>query len=184
MNREQPAVLGRFDDITAGYRRQTQVATHQVQVVTRQENDVAGSKHEALSIPALEPDTEFTLDDVVIKNKVRCWSESGRAMFWPNAGGHTPWREEIGVQENAATQMHHSQNVGQCIHTDLSIRSRCFGHASRWAGYRPSPLWRPKDACISRSDCLCHRRTTPRKETEMNVMSNIYDSSERYARCI
>src|SRR5271166_3796198 len=29
-----------------------------------------------------------------------------------------------------------------------------------------------------------HRRTTPRKATEMNVISNISDSSERYARCI
>jgi hypothetical protein len=35
--------------------------------------------------------------------------------------------------------MRHSQNVGQCIHTDLSIRSRCFGHVSRCAGHRPLP---------------------------------------------
>jgi hypothetical protein len=69
----------------------------------------------------------------------------GGAMFWPDAGGHTPWREEIGVQENAASQMRHSQNVGQCIHTDFSIRSRCFGHVSRCAGHRPPPVWRPKD---------------------------------------
>ena len=40
-------------------------------------------------------------------------------MFWPDAGGHTPWREEIGVQENAAGQMRHSQDVGQCVHADL-----------------------------------------------------------------
>jgi hypothetical protein len=94
--------------------------THQVQVVARQQNDVTGSKHEALSILAVDPDTEFTLDDVVIKNQMRCWPESGRAMFWRYAGRHTPWRKEIGVQEHAASQMRHSQNVGQCIHTDLS----------------------------------------------------------------
>src|ERR1700751_3476608 len=139
MDREQPAVLGRLDNITTSYRREGQIATHQVQVVAGQQNDVAGSKHEALSIPAVDPDTEFTLDDVVIKNQVRCWPESGRAMFWPDAGGHTPWREEIGVQENAASQMRDSQNVGQCIHTDLSIRSRCFGHVSRCAGHGPLP---------------------------------------------
>ena len=57
---------------------------------------------EVLSILSVDPDTEFTLDDVVIKNQVRCWPENGRAMFWPNTVGHTPRREEIGVQEDAA----------------------------------------------------------------------------------
>src|SRR5436190_15127383 len=102
MDREQPAVLGRLDNIATSYRRQGQVATYQVQVVARQQNDVAGSKQEALSILAVDPDTEFTLDDVVIKNQVRCWPESGRAMFRRDAGGHAPRREKIGVQENAA----------------------------------------------------------------------------------
>src|SRR5712672_1239521 len=155
-----------------------------MQVVARQQNDVAGSKHEFLSVLAVDPDTELTLDDVVIKNQVRCWPESRRAMFWRDAGGHTPWREEIGVQENAASQVRYSQNVGQCVHTGPSIRIRCFGHVSRYAGHRPSPVSRPKDRCISRSVCLCRRRTTPQKETEMNVISNISDNGDRYARCI
>src|SRR5215216_6601051 len=102
MDGEQPAALGRLDNIATSYRRQGQVAPHQVQVIARQQNDVAGSKHEALSILAVDSDTEFTLDDVVIKNQVRCWPKSGRAMLRPDAGGHTPRREEIGVQENAA----------------------------------------------------------------------------------
>jgi hypothetical protein len=83
-----------------------------VQVVARQQNNVAGCNHEALSILTVDPNTEFTLDDVVIKNQVRCWPESGRAVFWPDAGGHTPWREEIGMQEHAAGQTRHSQDVG------------------------------------------------------------------------
>src|SRR5436190_9050304 len=149
MDRGQPAVLGRLDNIATGYRRQGQVATHQVQVVARQQYDVTGSKHEALSILAVDPDTEFTLDDVVIKNQVRCWSESGRTMFWRYAGRHTPWCEEIGVQEHAASQMRHSQNVGQCIHTGPSIRCRCFGHGSRWAGHRRSIDWQPTDDRMS-----------------------------------
>jgi hypothetical protein len=33
-------------------------------------------------------------------------------MFWRDAGGHTPWRKEIGMQEHAASQMRHSQDVG------------------------------------------------------------------------
>jgi hypothetical protein len=41
-----------------------------MQVVARQQNNVAGSKHEFLSILAVDPDTELTLDDVVIKNQV------------------------------------------------------------------------------------------------------------------
>src|SRR6266567_5283450 len=32
--------------------------------------------------------------------------------------------------------------------------------------------------------CMCYRRTTPRREIEMNVISSISNSSERYARCI
>ena len=51
-----------------------------MQVVTRQQNDVARSKPQALSIFAVYPDTEFTLDDVVIKDQVRRWSESRRAI--------------------------------------------------------------------------------------------------------
>src|ERR1700720_305726 len=112
MDREQPAALGRADNMATSYWRQGQVAAYQVQVVARQQNDVAGSKHEALSILAVDPDTEFTLDDVVIKNQMRCRPESGRAMFWPDAGGHTPRREELGVQEHAAGQMRHPQDVG------------------------------------------------------------------------
>ena len=112
MDGEQPAVLGRMDNIATSYRRQGQVAAHQMQVVARQQDDVAGSDHEALSILAFDPDTKFALDDVVIKNQVRCWPESGRAMFWRDARGHAPWREEIGVQKHAAGQMCHSQNVG------------------------------------------------------------------------
>ena len=70
MDREQSAVPGRLDNIATSYRRQGQVAAYQVQVVARQQNDVAGSKHEVLSILAVDPDTEFTLHDVVIENQV------------------------------------------------------------------------------------------------------------------
>ena len=83
-----------------------------MQIVARQQNDIAGFKHEVLSILAVDPDAELTLDDVVIKNQVGCRPENGRAMFWPDTGGHTPWREEIGVQENAAGQMRDPQDVG------------------------------------------------------------------------
>src|SRR4029077_17977491 len=100
-----------------------------MQVIAWQENNITHPKYEALSIFAVDPNTELPLDDVVIENQMRCRAESRRAMFWPDAGGHTPWRGEIGVQEHAAGQMGHSQNVGQCVHTVLSTRSRCSSHA-------------------------------------------------------
>ena len=137
MDREQPAVLGRLDDFAAGYRRQAQVAAHEMQVVARQQDDVAGPDHQ-VSLLAVDPNMKFTLDDVVIKNHVRRWPERRRAVFRCDAGGHTPRREEIGVQEHAAGQMRHSQNIGQCIHAGLSIRSRCSSHVSRQPGHRPS----------------------------------------------
>jgi len=40
------------------------------------------------------------------------------------------------------------------------------------------------DHRISRRARIRHRRTTPRRESEMNVISNIPGGSERYARCI
>ena len=73
-----------------------------------EQNDVAGFKHEVFSILAVNPDMEFALDDIVIKNHVRRWPECRCAVFWCDASSHTPWREEIGVQEHAASQMRHS----------------------------------------------------------------------------
>src|SRR4051794_32349356 len=112
MDREQSAFSWWLDNFTASYRWQAQVATHQMQVVARQQYDVADSKHEVFSILAVNPDMEFALDDVVIKNHVRRWPECRCAVFWCDASSHTPWREQIGVHEHAASQMRHSQNVG------------------------------------------------------------------------
>src|SRR4051794_28056599 len=112
MDREQPAFFWGLDNFTARDRRQVQVATHQMQVVARQQNDVADSEHEVFAILAVNPDMELALDNVVIKNHVRRWPERRRAVLWSHAGSHTPWRSEIGVQEHAAGQMRHSENVG------------------------------------------------------------------------
>ena len=83
-----------------------------MQVVARQQNDLAGPDNKALSILALHPDVEFALDDIVIKNQVGRRPESRRAMFGRDARRDAPWREEIGVQEHAAGQMRHPQDVG------------------------------------------------------------------------
>ena len=131
MDREHPAFARRLDDIRAGHRRQGQVATHEVQVVARQQNDIAGCNNELFIVLAVDADAELALNDVVIQDHVRRWPERRRAVFRCDAGGHAPRREEIGVQEHAAGQMRHSQNIGQCIHAGLSIRSRCSSHVSR-----------------------------------------------------
>ena len=112
MDGEQAAVLGRMDNVTRGHRRQGQVAAHQMQVIARQQNDLACADHEALSILAIDPDTEFTLDDVVINNQVGRWPENRRAMLRPDARRDAPRREKLSVQEHAAGQMRHPQDVG------------------------------------------------------------------------
>ena len=84
MDGEQPAVLGRMDDVAARNRRQAQVAAHQMQVIARQQNDLAGPDHEALFF-TLDPDVKVALDDVVINNQMGRWPESGRAMLGRDA---------------------------------------------------------------------------------------------------
>jgi DNA repair protein RadC len=111
-DREQTAVLGRLDNIAARHRRQTQVAADQMQVIARQQNNLAGLYHEAFSILTLNSDAKVALDDVVINNQVGRWSESGRAMLGRDARRYAPRREELGVQEHAAGQMRHPQDVG------------------------------------------------------------------------
>jgi hypothetical protein len=41
-----------------------------MQVIARQQNDLAGPNHDALSILTLYSDTKVALDDVVINNQV------------------------------------------------------------------------------------------------------------------
>ena len=101
-----------MDNVAARHRRQAQVAAHQMQIVARQQNDLAGPNHEALSILTLDPDVKLALDDVVINNQVGRRPESRRAMLGRDARRNAPWREEVGVQEHAAGQMRHPQDVG------------------------------------------------------------------------
>jgi hypothetical protein len=89
-----------MDNVAAHYRRQGQVAAHQVRIITRQQNDLAGPKHEALSFLTLDADTKLTLSDVVIQNQVgRC----------PRAGAQCS-----GVTRAA---MHHGAKKSACKHT-------------------------------------------------------------------
>jgi len=107
-----PPSLGGMDNVAARHRRQAQVAAHQMQIIARQQNNLAASNHEVLCILALDSDMKVALDDIVIKDQVRRWPENGRAMLGRDARRHAPRREELGVQEHAAGQMHHPQDVG------------------------------------------------------------------------
>ncbi len=82
-----------------------------MQVVARQQNDLAGPNHEALSVLTVDSDTKLTLDDVVIDDQVGRRPESRRAMLGRDARRDAPRREEVGVQEHAAGQMRHPQDV-------------------------------------------------------------------------
>jgi hypothetical protein len=83
-----------------------------MQVIARQQNDLAGPDHELLSIRTLDSDVNGALDDVVINNQVGRWPERWRAMLRRDARRNAPGREEFSVQEHAAGQMHHPQDVG------------------------------------------------------------------------
>ena len=69
-DREQPAILGRLNDLGAHHRRQAQIAAHQMQIIARHQNDLAGPDREICSILAIDADLKLTLDDVVIGNQV------------------------------------------------------------------------------------------------------------------
>ena len=112
MNREQFAILGRLDNVAARHRRQAQIAAHQMQVVARQQNNLAGPNDEVIAVLTLDPDSKLTLDNVMIKNQVGHGAESRRAMFGRHARRHAPRREKIGVKEHAAGQMRYPQDVG------------------------------------------------------------------------
>ena len=83
-----------------------------MQVIARQQNDLAGPNNETLSIRTVDPDTKIPLDDVVIKNQVGRWPENGHAVLRRDARSDAPRREELGVQEHAARQMSDPQDVG------------------------------------------------------------------------
>ena len=83
-----------------------------MQVIARQQNDLAGPDYEVLPILALDPDTKIALDDIVIEDQMGRWREKRSAMLGPDTGRHAPRREEIGVQEYPAGQMGHPQDIG------------------------------------------------------------------------
>ncbi len=83
-----------------------------MRIVTRQNHNLAAGKHKVLLIRTVEPDVKFAFDDVVINDQMGCGPKQGPAMLARNARGDAPRREEIGVQEHAAGQMRHPQDVG------------------------------------------------------------------------
>ena len=112
MENKQPPVLGRMDNVAARDRGQAQVAAHQMQVVARQQDDLACPNHEAFAVFACNSDTKVALDDVVINDQMGCTPESRCAMLGRDSRRDAPRRKELGVQEHAAGQMRHPQDVG------------------------------------------------------------------------
>ena len=86
-----------------------EVAAQQVQVVAREEDHLSGPEDEGLS--SLDPHVDLPLDDVVIGHQVGRGAEQRGAVLGPHARRHAPGREELGVQEHAAREMGHPQDV-------------------------------------------------------------------------
>jgi hypothetical protein len=83
-----------------------------MQVIARQQNDLAGPNHKALYVPTLKSDMKLALDDIVIRNQVGRRTDGGCAMLGRDARRNAPWLEELGVQKHATGQMRDSQDVG------------------------------------------------------------------------
>jgi hypothetical protein len=83
-----------------------------MQVIARQQNDLAWPDYEVLPILAIDPDAKIAIDDIVIEDQMGRWREKRCAMLGPDMGRYAPRREEVGVQEYTAGQMRHPQDLG------------------------------------------------------------------------
>jgi hypothetical protein len=55
-----------------------------MQVIARQQNDLAWPDCEVLPILALDPDAKIALDDIVIEDQMGRWREKRCAMLGPS----------------------------------------------------------------------------------------------------
>jgi hypothetical protein len=79
-----------------------------MRIVSRQNHNLAGAKDKVL---AFDADVKFAFDDVMVNDQVGRRTEGSSAVLARNARGHAPRGKEIGVQEHAAGQMRHPQDV-------------------------------------------------------------------------
>jgi hypothetical protein len=106
---EQPAIFRRLDDVAAHHRRQRQVTAQQVQVVAREQHHLAGPEDEGLG--TLDAHVELPRDDVVIEDQVGRRAEQRGAMLGRHTRRHAPRRAELSMQEHAAREMGHPQDI-------------------------------------------------------------------------
>ena len=89
-----------------------EIAAHQMRIVAGQQDNFAGPNDQVLSVLTLDSHVKLAFDDIVIKDQVGRRPERRGAMLGRDARRHAPRREEVGVQEHAAGQMRHSQDIG------------------------------------------------------------------------
>ena len=82
-----------------------------MRIVPWQKNNFATSDHKTLFICTINSDANFALDHVVVNDQVGRRPERRAAMLTRNPRCDAPWLEEVGVQEHAACQMRHPQDV-------------------------------------------------------------------------
>ncbi len=87
-----------------------------MRVVARQENGLTGD-HKLVAGAIPDPDTQRSLDDVVIKDDVGRRAERRLALLGRNAGRHAPRCEKVGAQEHSAGQVRDLQDIGERVHT-------------------------------------------------------------------
>ena len=112
MNGVKTTILGGLHNVDAWHGRQTEIASHQVRIIAWEQDDLAATDHKVFFTFAVDPNVNFALEDVVINNQMGRGPERRPAMFARDARRNTPRLEEIGMQEHAAGQMRHPQDVG------------------------------------------------------------------------
>ena len=82
-----------------------------MRIVARQNHNLAAAKDKVLFVRTFDADVKFAFDDVMINDQVGRRPERRPAMLVRNVRGDAPRGEEIGVQEHAAGQMRHPQDI-------------------------------------------------------------------------
>jgi hypothetical protein len=82
-----------------------------MRIVARQNHNLAAAKDKVLSIRAFDADVKFAFDDIMINDQVGRRPERRPAVLTRHPRCDAPRGEEISVQEDAAGQMGHPQDI-------------------------------------------------------------------------
>ena len=110
----EPAVRGRFDELTCIDRRRVQAAPEPMRIVARQQHDFAGAHFDSRGVSGLHQAASF--DDVVIRDHVRRPRQVRAAIRGVDPRHHAPRCGQLDVEEDTAGQLHVAEQVEERVH--------------------------------------------------------------------